>query len=160
MTTVVLPPNSEIVAPFVVSEGRLGPCALVEPSRSLTEEYGVVVGHTLVDASSWSASVLMINPNAEEIVLPCQTCVGKLVPIAAVSVALTDPELSGDICVALPDHLEDIVTGSHPSLGEGGRRLLRDLLFTGIHRTRRTGDRADCVGSTHDTNVGRSTGPL
>ena len=59
----------------------------------------------------------MINPNVEEIVLPCQTCV-------AVSVALADPELSGDIRVVLPDHLEDIVTGSHPSLGEGGRRLL------------------------------------
>ena len=72
MTAVVLPPDSEIMAPFVVSGGRLGPCALVEPSRSLTEEYGVVVGHTLVDASSWSASVLMINPNADEIVLPCQ----------------------------------------------------------------------------------------
>ena len=69
MTAVVLPPDSEIVAPFTVSGGRLGPCALVEPSRRLTEEYGVVVGHTLVDASSWSASVLMINPNAEEIVL-------------------------------------------------------------------------------------------
>ena len=82
MTAVVLPPDSDIVAPFAVSGGSLWPCALVEPSRSLTEEYGVVVGHTLVDASLWSASVLMINPNAEEIVLPCQTCVGKLVPIS------------------------------------------------------------------------------
>ena len=78
MTAVVLPLDSEIVALFAVSGGRLGPCALVEPSRSLTEEYRVVVGHTLVDASSWSASALMINPNAEEIVLPCQTCVGKV----------------------------------------------------------------------------------
>ena len=127
MTLVVLPPDSEIVAPFAVSGGRLGPCALVEPSRSLTEEYGVVVRHTLVNASSWSASVLMINPNAEEIVLPCQTCVGKLVPIAAVSVALADPELSGDTRVVLPDNLEDIVMGSHPSLGEGGWQLLRNL---------------------------------
>ena len=98
--------------------GWLGPCALVELSRSLTEEYDVVVGHTLVDASSWSASVLMINPNAEEIILPCETCVGKLVLISAVSVALADPELSGDIRTVLPDHLEDIVT---ESLGEGGR---------------------------------------
>ena len=78
MTAVVLPPCSEIVAPFAVSGGRLGPCALVEPSRSLTEEYGVVMRHTLVDASSWLASVLMINPNAAEIVLPCMTCVAKL----------------------------------------------------------------------------------
>ena len=43
MTSVVLPPDSEIVAPFSVSGVRLGSCALVEPSRSLTEEYGVVV---------------------------------------------------------------------------------------------------------------------
>ena len=74
MTSVVLPPDSEIVAPFLVSGVWLGSCALVEPSRSLTEEYGVVVGHTLVDASSRSSSVLMINPNAEEIVLI--SCVG------------------------------------------------------------------------------------
>ena len=47
--------------------------------------YGVIVGHTLVDASSWSASVLMVNPNADEIVLPCFTCVGSLVPVSAVS---------------------------------------------------------------------------
>ena len=55
--------------PFSVSGVRPGYCALVEPSRTLTEEYGVVVGHTLVDASSRSASVLMVNPNAEEVVL-------------------------------------------------------------------------------------------
>ena len=121
MTAVVLPPESEIVAPFSVSGVRLGPCFLVELSRSLTEEYGVVVGHTLVDAYSWSASVLMINPNAEEIVLPNHTCVGKLVPISAVSVALAEPGLPGDMCVVVPDHLEEIVTGSHPSLGEAGR---------------------------------------
>ena len=129
MTALVLPPDSEIVAPLTVFGGRLGPCALVEPLRSLTEEYGVVVGHMLVDASSWSASVLIINPNAEEIVLPCQTCVGKLVSILSVSVALADPELSADIRVALSDHLEDIVKGSHPS----GRRLLHDLLHRYEH---------------------------
>ena len=28
----------------------------------------------------------------------------------------------------MPDHLEDIVTGPHPSLGEAGRLLLRELL--------------------------------
>ena len=70
MTSVVLPPDSEIVAPFSVSGVRLGSCAFVEPSRSLAEENGMVVGHTLVDASSQSASVLMINPNAEEVVCP------------------------------------------------------------------------------------------
>ena len=37
MTVVVLRPDSKIVAPFAVSGGRLGPCALVEPSRSLME---------------------------------------------------------------------------------------------------------------------------
>ena len=71
-TSVVLPPDSEIVALISVrspSGVRLGSCSLVEPSKGLTEEYGVVVGHTLVDASSWSVSVLMMNPNAAEIVL-------------------------------------------------------------------------------------------
>ena len=92
----------------------------------------MVMGHTLVDASSRSASVLMINP-AEAIILPSFTCVGKLVPISAVSVALADPSLPNDKCVVLPDHLEEIVTGSHPSLGEAGRRLLRELLHRYKH---------------------------
>ena len=105
----------------------------MEPSRSLTEEYGVVVGHTLVDASLWSASVLMINPNVEEIVLPSFTCVGNLVPVSAVSVALADLGLPDDVCVVLPDHLEEIVMGSHPSLGEAGRLLLRELLHQYDH---------------------------
>ena len=96
-----------------------------------------------MDASSWSAGVLMVNPNAEEIVLPSFTFVnpnaedivlpsftfvGDLVPVSAVSVALADSALLGEECETLPDHLEDIVTGSHPSLGEAGRRLLRNLL--------------------------------
>ena len=98
---------------------------------SLTEQYGVVVGHTVVDASSWSASVLMVNPNAEEIFLPSCTCVGNVVPVSAVSVAMAEQGLPKDMCVALPDHLEDIVMGSHPSLGEAGRLL---LLWELLHR--------------------------
>ena len=76
-TSVVLPPDSEIVAPISVrspSGVRLGSCSLVEPS-------------------SWSASVLMVNPNAEEIVLPSFTCVGVLVPVSAVLVAMAEPSL-------------------------------------------------------------------
>ena len=114
---VVLPPDSEIVTPVSVRSAsgvRPGPCSLVEPSGSLTEEYGVVVGRTLVDASSWSARVLMMNPNAEEIVLPSCAFVRDLVPVSAVSVALPDPALQGDMCAVLPDHLEYIVTGSRP----------------------------------------------
>ena len=58
--------------------------------RIPTEEYGVEVGHTLVDASSCSGSVLIVNPNAEVVVLPSFTCIGKLVPVAAILVALAD----------------------------------------------------------------------
>ena len=81
-TSVVLPPDSEIVAPISVRSAsgiRPGYCSPVEPYRGLAEEYGVVVGCTLVDASSWSAGVLMVNPNAEEIVLASFTFVGDLV---------------------------------------------------------------------------------
>ena len=66
-------------------------------------------------------------------VLPSFTCVGKLVPVLAVSVALADPGLLDDGCVALPDHLEEIVLGSHHSLGESGRQLLRELLYRYKH---------------------------
>ena len=71
-TSVVLPSDSEIVTPVSVRSAlgfQPGLCSLVEPSGGLTEDYGVVVGRTLVDASSWSASVLMVNPDAGEIVL-------------------------------------------------------------------------------------------
>ena len=43
--------------------------------------------------------------------------------------ALADPGFPNDGQVALPEHLEDIVAGSHPLLGDSGRQLLRDLLF-------------------------------
>ena len=75
----------------------------------------------------------MVNPNAGEIVLPSFAFMGDLVPVSAVSVALADPALPGDMCAVLPDHLEDIVTGSHPSLGEAGRLLLRELLHRYEH---------------------------
>ena len=132
-TSVVLPPDSEIVATFSVSGVQPNCCALVEPSRTFTEEYGVIVGHTLVDTSSRTASVLMVNPNTEEVVLPSFICVGKLVPVSAISVALADPGLMNEEHATLPEHLEEIIAGSHPSLGDSGRQLLRDLLYRYIH---------------------------
>ena len=135
-TSAVIPPDSEIVANFSVSGIRWKGCALVEPSRSPTEEYGVVVGHTLVDASSCSGSVLIVNPNAEVVVLPSFTCIGKLVPVAAISVALADPGFPKDGPTAVPEYLEEIVAGSHPSLGDAGRQLLRDYIAVTCFRRR------------------------
>ena len=77
-TSVVIPPDSEIVAKFSVAGTRPHGCVLVEPARQLIEEYGILVGHTLVDASSGSGSVLIVNPNAEVVV--------------AISVAIEDTE--------------------------------------------------------------------
>ena len=132
-TAVVIPPDSEIVAQFSVTVVRPNGCALVEPSRILMEEYGIVVGHMLVDASSCSGSVLIVNPNAEVVVLPSFTCIGKLVPVAAISVALEDPGYPSKRLAALPDYLEEIDAGSQLSLGDAGRQLLRDLLFRCIN---------------------------
>ena len=129
----VIPPDSEIVAKFSVSGIRPHSCALVEPARCLTEEYGVVVGHTLVDASSGSGRVLIVNPNAEVVVLPVLTLIGKLVPVAAIWVAMEDTGLPQDGPAALPEYLEEIVGGSHPSLGDAGRQRLRDLIFRYRH---------------------------
>ena len=142
-TLVVMPPHSEVVAPVSIRSAsgiQPGPCSLVEPCMDLTEEYGVIVGRTLVDASSWSASVLMVNPSADVIVLPCFACVGNLVQVLAVSVALAEPVLPGEECGTLPDHLEYIVTGSHPSLGEASRLLLRNFLDQYAHVSRRPGN--------------------
>ena len=133
LTAVVLPPDSEVVAPFTLSGGHLGACALIVPDRDLTEEFGVVVGHTLVDASTPSANVLIINPNAEEVVLPCGSCIGQLVPVSAVSVAQSELRLPTNTAVVLPEYLEDIVEGSHASLGDTGRQSLCDLLHRYEH---------------------------
>ena len=103
-TSVAIPPDSEIVAKLSVSGIRPHGCALVKPARCLVEEYGVVVGHTLVDASSGSGSVLIANPNAEVVVLPGLTLIGKLVPVVAISVAIEDT-VNGP--AALPEYLEE-----------------------------------------------------
>ena len=129
----MIPPDSEIVAKLSVSGIRPHGCALVEPARCLTEEYGVVVGHTLVDTSSSSGRVLIVNPNAEVVVLPGLTLIGKLVPVATISVAMEDTGLPNDGPSALPEYLEEIVGGSHPSLGDPGRQRLLDLIFRYRH---------------------------
>ena len=129
----VLPPDSEVVASFLIDGGQLGTCALINPNRDLTEEFGVVVGHTLVDASTPSANVLIINPNAEEVVLPCDSRIGNLVPVSAVSVARSELRLPTKTTVVLPDYLEDIVKGSHTSLSDTGRQSLRELLHRYEH---------------------------
>ena len=50
-SSVVLPPDSEIVAPVPIrtpSDVRPGACSLVEPCRALMEDYGVLVGRTIL----------------------------------------------------------------------------------------------------------------
>ena len=133
ITAVVLPPDSEVVANFSIDGGQLGTCALINPNRDLTEDFGVIVGHTLVDATTPSASVLIINPNAEEVVLPCGSHIGNLVPVLAVSVARLDLQMPIKGTAVLPDYLEDIVQGSHTSLGDTGRQSLHDLLHQYEH---------------------------
>ena len=91
------------------------------------------MGHTLVDASTSSANVLIINPNAEEVVLPCRSSIGQLVPVSAVSVARSELRLLTNTAVVLPEYLEDIVKGSHTSLGNTGRQSLRELLHRYEH---------------------------
>ena len=65
----------------------LGWCLLVEPDKDITENYGVLVGRTLADASDWSTNVL-INPGSDVVVLPSFSFVGNLVPVSVVSIAL------------------------------------------------------------------------
>ena len=96
---------------------------MVEPCMDLTEDSGVIVGHTLVDASSWSASVLMVNPNADEIVLPWFHVCWKLGSGVGCIVALAEPVRPGKVGGTLPDHLEDIVMGM----------LLRNLQHRYVH---------------------------
>ena len=148
-----------MVANFSIDGGQLGTCALIDPKRDLTEDFGVIVGHTLVDATTPSASVLIINPNAEEVVLPCGAHIGDLVPVLAVSVARSDLQMPIKGTAVLPDYLEDIVQGSHPSLGDTGRQSLRDLLHRYEHVFPAPGEpvtgRSKLVQHEIETNEGR-----
>ena len=94
----------------------LGRCSLIEPDLDITERYGVLVGRTLVDASDWSANILLNNMGYDTVVLPSFSYVGDLVPVSVVSVARTVVVASVDN-QSLLEHLEHIVTSSHPSLG-------------------------------------------
>ena len=111
ITAVVLPPVSEVVAEFSITGDQLGSCALIDPNWELTEEFGVMVGHTLVDATSPTGNVLMINMSEEEVVLPIGSLVGTLVSVLSVSVARSMECVPSTETDELPDYLEDIVRG-------------------------------------------------
>ena len=75
--SLVLLPDSEIVAPVSIrspSGIQPGRCSLIEPKISITESYGVLVGRILVDVSEWSASVILVNPGSDVVVLPSFSC--------------------------------------------------------------------------------------
>ena len=75
--SLVLLTDSEIVAPVSIrspSGIQPGRCSLIEPKIAITESYGVLVGRILVDASEWSASVILVNPGSDVVVLPSFSC--------------------------------------------------------------------------------------
>ena len=90
------------------------------------------MGRTLVDAAEWSASVLLVNPGSDVMVLPSFSRVGDLVPVSAVLVACSAVVSPGLSCT-LPEHLEGIVAGSHSSFGVKGRATLRNILHQYAH---------------------------
>ena len=56
--SVVIPPDSEIVAPVLIRSPAgipLGRCSLIETDTTITKNYGVLVGRILVDTFNWSA---------------------------------------------------------------------------------------------------------
>ena len=66
------------------------------------------------------------------VVLPSFSFVGDLVPVSAVSVTRT-VVVTPEVNRALPEHLEEIVPGSHPCLGQEGRTTLRNILHKYTH---------------------------
>ena len=66
-------------------------------------------------------------------VLPGLAFIGNLVPVAAISAAMEDTTPPVHDSDELPEYVEEIVKGSHPSLGESGRQLLQDLLLRYRH---------------------------
>ena len=85
--------------------------------------------------------VLVINPGSDVVVLSPFSCVGSVVQMFAVTIAqdLSSPPEANQPG-PLPPHLEDIVGGSHPSLGEEGRAALTNLLYMYQHVLPAPGD--------------------
>ena len=82
--SLVVPPDSEIVVPVSIqSLAGIPPgcCSMIEPDSTITENYGVLDGRTLVDTSNGSAKVLVINPGSDVVVLPPFSCVGDVVQV-------------------------------------------------------------------------------
>ena len=87
-----MPPYGAIVVPDLIrSPAGIPPgrCSMIEPDSTITENYGVLVCHILVDMSNWSTKVLVINPGSDVVVLPPFSCVGDVVQVSAVTVART-----------------------------------------------------------------------
>ena len=63
--------------------------------------------------------MLLVNPGSDVVVLPSFSYIGDLVPLSAVSVARS-AVVTPRVSQMFPEHLEDIVTGFHPSLGVEG----------------------------------------
>ena len=66
------------------------------------------------------------------VVLPSFSCVGDLVPVSAVSVAQT-VAVTHQANRPLPEHLNNIITGYHLSLGDEGRDTLQVILHKYTH---------------------------
>ena len=153
-STLQLHQQLQVVRASAYTQGSLvvtlpGRCSMIEPTSEITEGYGALVGLTLVDTSNWSARVSVINPGSE-VMLPPFSCVGDVVQVFATSVARA-VSVGPDANQPLPPHLEDIVAGSHHSLGEKGRATLRDILLKYVHVFPAPGDRNDI-----ETNGARS----
>ena len=111
--------------------------------------------------------------NAEVVVLPGLTFIGKLVPVAAISVAMEDTGPPVHDSDELPEYLEEIVKGSHPSLADNscgtsycgtdmffrrrGNQLLAGLRQVNMTSLRRTPDRSVVDQDGCKRDVGRGT---
>ena len=75
-----------------------------------------------------------INPGSDVVVLPPFSCVGSVVQVSAVADVQTMP-VQPEVTPHVPriPHLEDFVTGSHPSLGAEGCAALTDLFHKYNH---------------------------
>ena len=105
-------PDSEIVAPVSIRSLTgipRGRCSMIESHLTITENYGLLVGRTLVNTSNWSAEVLVINPGSDVIVLPPFSCVGA--GVCGYCCEDTVDSTGGYTASGSP-HLEEIVAGS------------------------------------------------
>ena len=141
--TVCIPPHSEVMlwAKLKTNNGRRGPAGVVLALQKFVQEFGILVGRSLVraDAEDWKIPILLYNSDpctkkstdckCNPVIIPARTRIARVEEIQAIqNIGTRETEQSAGEC-ALPPHLLDVLDAAS-DLTSDQRARPADLLAT------------------------------